>query len=76
MPKDLKTSHKHPLGKTADRIMRLTLANADLRDALAPFAAISLVHDHDPSGEDMIDGPDLSISARMIRAARKALKDC
>ena len=46
---------------------------AALREALAPFAAIALVRDHDLTGEDMIDGPDLAITPGHVRAARRAL---
>jgi hypothetical protein len=42
-------------------------------EALRPFAAISLVRDHDPDGSDMIDAPDLSITPNDVRRARDVL---
>lgn len=58
---------------------RLETADFDLRTivklerALAPFARISLTHDTDPSGPDMIEGPDLAITPNEVRKARAAL---
>jgi hypothetical protein len=45
----------------------------ELADALKPFARISLRHDTDPSGPDMIEAPDLAITPNDVRRARKAL---
>lgn len=61
-------------GTKNERLTRLTMVNGELRDALKPFAAISLVRDREPDGPDMIDAPDLAISAEMVRRAREALK--
>jgi len=44
-----------------------------LEDALAPFAAISLARDSDPSAPDMIDAPDMAITPNDVRRARAAL---
>lgn len=53
-------------------------ALADLaaaRETLKPFAAIHLIRDTEPErAEDMIDGPDLSITPRDVRQARRALR--
>lgn len=46
-----------------------------LRRALKPFANIGLLRDWDAKGEDMIDAPDLAITPRQVRAARKALQN-
>jgi hypothetical protein len=47
--------------------------DARMVEALRPFAAISLVRDHDPDGSDMIDAPDLSITPNDVRRARAVL---
>jgi hypothetical protein len=47
--------------------------DARMVEALRPFAAISLVRDHDPDGSDMIDAPDLSITPNDVRRARDVL---
>jgi hypothetical protein len=75
MPRNPIAKARLLFGSKKDRIGALTLANGALRDALRPFAAIGLVRDRDPRGEDMIDAPDLAISARMVREARKALNE-
>jgi hypothetical protein len=41
--------------------------------ALQPFARISLRHDTDPTGPDMIEAPDLAITPNDVRRARRAL---
>lgn len=46
---------------------------ADLVAALAPFAAIPLARDSDDMAPDMIDAPDLAITAEDVRRARAAL---
>lgn len=45
-----------------------------MREALKPFANISLIRDADPGAlNDMIDGPDLAITPKDVRRARAAL---
>lgn len=46
----------------------------ELTRALRPFASIALVRDEQPGGKDMIDAPDLCITPRQVRRARKALE--
>ena len=45
-----------------------------LRRALKPFAEIALARDWTEAGPDMIEGPDLRITPRQVRAARSALR--
>jgi hypothetical protein len=60
--------------QAADEIDSLLAKNADLIKALEPFARISLIRDSDPGAlNDMIDGPDLAITPKQIRAARAAI---
>ena len=37
------------------------------------LARIALVRDYDPKGADAIDGPDLTITPKQVRASRAAL---
>jgi hypothetical protein len=60
--------------KKMARLARERATLAGLREALAPFAAIGLIRDNDPSGPDMIDAPDLAVTADDVRRARTALK--
>lgn len=46
---------------------------AALVEALRPFANIALEQDGDKRRDDMISGPDLSITPKQVRAARSAL---
>lgn len=48
-------------------------AIAFLRRVLEPFANIALERDANKKAEDMISGPDLSITPDQVRAARRAL---
>ena len=41
--------------------------------ALVPLASVALVRDWNENGPDMIDGPDLAITPKHVRAARSAL---
>ena len=52
---------------------QLELAVRRLRRALKPFAEIGLVRDRDKAGNDMIDAPDLKITPKHVRTARRAL---
>lgn len=54
-------------------VRALLAARADLVAALAPFAAIPLARDSDDMAPDMIDAPDLAITAEDVRRARAAL---
>ena len=53
-----------------------TLANliALMGMALVPLASVALRRDWDESGPDMIDGPDLALTPKHVRAARRALE--
>lgn len=44
-----------------------------IRVTLEPFATISLARDTDPTGPDMIEGPDLAITPADVRAARQLM---
>lgn len=47
--------------------------NNNLRAALKPFSEIALARDWDKQAEDMIEGPDLTITPDQVRKARAAL---
>lgn len=60
-------------GEYAEHFVSLISQVEKMREALKPFAEIALARDSMPAAPDMIDGPDIAITAAHVRRARAAL---